>query len=99
MRFIWDENKNRTNRAKHGISFETALQAFADPFALAIPDRILEGEERWHTIGMIAGQMVVLIVHTDSERESEEIIRIISARKATHRERKAYEENYEENAE
>jgi uncharacterized DUF497 family protein len=49
MRFQWDEKKNRTNRRKHGVSFETAIQAFWDPNVVVEKDRIDEqtGEQRW----------------------------------------------------
>jgi uncharacterized protein len=53
MRFEWDEEKNRSNLAKHKVSFETAISVFDDPFALSIQDRVVDGEERWQTSGMI----------------------------------------------
>jgi uncharacterized DUF497 family protein len=90
MVFVWDERKNRVNRRKHGISFETAARVFEDPNAASYVDRILENEERWHTIGMAGGIAVVLVVHTSKEDNGEEEIRIISARKATPRERTIY---------
>jgi uncharacterized DUF497 family protein len=46
MRFVWDEAKNRRNRVKHKVSFETARLVFDDPLALSIQDRLAEGEER-----------------------------------------------------
>ncbi len=91
MRFVWDEKKSRRNRAKHKISFETAQLVFTDPFALSILDRVVDGEERWQTLGSIAGTVVVLVAHTVEEEEGETVIRIISARKATPREREIYE--------
>jgi len=51
----------------------------------------VDGEERWQTLGLMAGAVVVLVAHTAEEKEGEEVIRIISARKATPRERKIYE--------
>jgi uncharacterized protein len=94
MRYEWDENKNDSNLEKHGLSFETASLVFDDPNALSIPDRIENGEERWQTIGMIENIVIVMVAHTIKlETESqEEIIRIISARKATRAERQEYEE-------
>jgi uncharacterized protein len=94
MRYEWDENKNERNLEKHGLSFETASLVFDDPNALSIPDRIENGEERWQTIGMIENIVIVMVAHTIKlEAESqEEIIRIISARKATRAERQEYEE-------
>ena len=94
MRYEWDENKNERNLEKHGLSFETASLVFDDPNALSIPDRIENGEERWQTIGMIENIVIVMVAHTiklETELQ-EEIIRIISARKATRAERQEYEE-------
>ena len=92
MTFEWDERKNRTNRAKHGVSFEAATLVFDDPHAVGVPERTEVGEERWKTVGMAAGVVPLLVVHTHREEDGEEYIRIISARKATPRERKTYEE-------
>ncbi len=55
-------------------------------------DRVEEGEERWRTLGMAGGVVVLLVAHTYREEGGEEYIRMISARKATPRERKIYEE-------
>jgi uncharacterized DUF497 family protein len=99
LRWIWDEEKNRLNKRDHGISFETAQLVFDDPLLLSRPD-VHPDEERWQTIGMI-GPVVVFVVHTapQPETESDEdpdakeaFGRIISARKATSHERRAYEE-------
>ncbi len=92
MTFEWDERKNRQNRAKHGVSFEAATLVFDDPHAVGVPDQTEKGEERWKTVGMAAGVVPLLVVHTHREEGGEEYIRIISARKATPRERKTYEE-------
>ena len=91
MYFEWDERKNRANQAKHGLSFETAALVFEDPNAISLLDRVVEGEERWRTLGMAGGIAILLVAHTQSEDE-EPRIRIISARKATWWERKIYEE-------
>jgi uncharacterized protein len=95
MRFEWDGAKNRRNLANHRISFETAKLVFEDPHALSVQDRAVEDEERWQTLGMVGGVVVVLVAHTYREEDGEEVIRLISARKATPLERRAYEENYE----
>jgi len=92
MNFAWDERKNRGNRAKHGVSFEAATLVFDDPHAVSVLDHVEQGEERWNTVGMAAGVVPLLVVHTYREDGGEEYIRIISARKATPRERKTYEE-------
>ena len=92
MRFEWDAEKNRRNRAKHKVSFEAARLVFDDPWALSFRESVVGGEERWQTIGMAGGVIVLLIVHADREEGGEDVIRIISARKATPRERRVYEE-------
>ena len=94
MTFEWDEAKNRRNRTKHGVSFEAATLVFDDPHAVGVPQHTEEGEVRWKTVGMAAGVVPLLVVHTHREEGGEEYIRIISARKATPRERKTYEEGF-----
>jgi|tagenome__1003787_1003787.scaffolds.fasta_scaffold20436897_3 uncharacterized DUF497 family protein len=92
MRLEWDEAKNRQNLAKHGIDFETAALVFEDPHALSFQDRIIEGEERWQTFGVINGLMlIVMVAHTWWEEQGEDIIRLISARSATAYEKEIYE--------
>ena len=90
MRFEWDEVKNRRNLEKHKISFETARLVFDDPRSRSIQDRLVDDEERWQTVGMIQG-LIVLVAHTYLAEGEEEVIRIISARKATRAERRVYE--------
>lgn len=92
MKFTWDENKNAINKTKHGISFETAKLVFNDPLHISIQDRYENGEDRWQTLGVINGIAVVLVAHAIYEENHVEIIRIISARKATQQERKSYEQ-------
>jgi len=94
LRFEWDEAKNLSNKRKHGVSFETASRVFADPFALSEQDRIERGEPRWRTIGLIEGFFVLVVAHTVLETgdDETEIIRIISARRASPRERRRYED-------
>ena len=79
MRWEWDENKDRANRRKHGLGFETARLVFDDPLMAHRPDSN-PNEERWHTIGMI-GSVVVIVAHTWPEQQDEtgvETSRIIS---------------------
>ena len=92
MRFEWDENKNRSNQVKHRVSFETATLVFDDPGAISVLERIATGEERWQTFGVAAGVVLLTVAHAFREKNGEEVLRIISARKATPRERKIYEE-------
>ena len=87
MEFTWDARKNRANRRKHGIDFETAIVVFDDPFQVTLQDREVEGEQRWQTIGMVNDLSILLVVHAD---EGEEPVRIVSARKATPLERTIY---------
>ena len=94
MQFEWNAEKNRRNQLKHRVSFETATLVFDDPHALNLVDRIEAGEERWHTIGLAGGILLVLVTYTYRGTEGNERIRIFSARKATQRERQFYEENF-----
>ena len=90
MRVDWDNAKNAINRSKHGIDFETAQLIFDDPFCITFVERVTDGEERWHAIGSIEKLVVLVVVHTYREVDSEEMIRIISARRATTKERRLY---------
>ena len=93
MHFEWDPVKDRANQAKHSVSFETARLVFDDPHHLSVQDRHVGGEERWQTIGLAGGVVVLLVAHTYREEEGgEEVVRIISARKATSHERRRYEQ-------
>lgn len=95
-RFEWDPVKAAGNVRKHGVSFQTAIRVFADPFALSHHDRIERGEYRWQTLGMVEGHMLLLVAHTiredDEDGHAVEVIRIISARKAEKSERRRYEQ-------
>lgn len=96
VRFSWDDRKNEANRRKHdGISFEIAARIFQDPLRLTRQDRHEDGEERWQTIGVVYGVTILLVAHTiteeDENGEAVEHIRLISARRATRKERKRYE--------
>ncbi|MFF2320198.1 BrnT family toxin [Agrobacterium sp. NPDC058088] len=87
--FEWDYRKALTNLAKHGVSFETARKVFDDPFAVDIEDRSANyGEVRRRIVGLGNG-LVLTVIYT----ERSEVIRIISARKATRAERKEYDDN------
>lgn len=94
--FEWDELKAAANVRKHGIQFEEAAQVFFDEFALLVQDRIVDGEPRWQTIGMVEGILVLVVAHTVWDEGQDEVIRIISARRATRKERIRYEQNREE---
>jgi uncharacterized DUF497 family protein len=93
MKFDWDPVKAGSNLKKHKVPFELASTVFEDPLHLSIPDPDFKGEERWVTIGVAANTKLLVVVHTERLAEGEiEVIRIISARAATRKERKAYEE-------
>jgi uncharacterized DUF497 family protein len=92
VRFDWDAQKNARNEAKHGIDFETAQFIFDDPGCITFIEREYEGEERWKAIGAIEDVLLLVVVHTYRQEEGDEIIRIISARRATRHERKLYAE-------
>ncbi len=89
MEFTWNARKNRLNRQKHRVSFDTALHVFEDPCHITAQDREVDGEPRWQTIGMVEGN-VLLVAHTVEEDSG--VIRIISARKAARAERSIYAE-------
>jgi uncharacterized protein len=89
MTWNWDAKKDKANKRKHGLSFALAQLVFNDPLALSRVDDF-ESEERWQTVGLIGG-VTVFVVHTVSVSRADEG-RIISARKATRHERKAYED-------
>jgi uncharacterized DUF497 family protein len=94
MRIVWDEAKNRRNFKKHGVRFERAKLVFDDPAQLSELDPC-ETEERWRTLGLVNGALVLIVVHTIREDENgEEEVRIISARKAKAFESEAYEDRH-----
>jgi len=93
MKFEWDENKNKQNIVKHRVSFDRARRVFDDPHFLTLIQRDIDDEERWVTIGIATGVVILYVVHTRAELDGDELIRIITARKATPRERRAYEES------
>lgn len=98
MRYEWDEVKNRLNQKKHGVSFELAALALEDENCLVRKDRIDEtGEQRWHALGAAqlteGSQAVLFVVHVYREvTDGEEVVRIISARRADKHDVKRYQE-------
>lgn len=89
IRFEWDNNKNEINKKKHKISFEEAQTVFYDPEALIIDDpEHSEQEDRFIILGLNKKTHLLVVCHC--YRESDSIIRIISARKATTTETKYY---------
>lgn len=93
MSFEWDEAKARSNLAKHAVSFELAREVWDDPLHVVLPDRVVDGEQRWHEIGAVGAATVLVAVHAYPVPDDEDRIRIIGARRATAHERKRYEED------
>jgi uncharacterized protein len=91
LRFEWDEAKNRENERKHRVTFEEAETVFLDDGGVLIRDED-EAEERFVLIGTSAALRVLVVSHTYRARD--EVIRLISARKANRTERRDYEQRW-----
>lgn len=92
--FEWDFEKARTNRQKHGISFEEAARIFLDRRAMSLFDEEHSApEDRWITLGRPPSGPLLVVIHTfDEPGQNRYRVRMISARRATARERRQYEE-------
>ena len=91
LRFSWDPRKASANVKKHGVSFDEASTAFADPLSITVPDPDHSTDEtRFLLIGRSTRQRVLVVIHAE---RSESDIRLISARPAIRRERRIYEED------
>jgi uncharacterized DUF497 family protein len=86
MTYEWDERKSRINLAKHGLDFSDAEAVFSGPCITFVDDRFDYGEERLITLGLLAGRAVVI-----AHAQRNEVVRIISMRKANRREQKIYQ--------
>jgi len=92
MKFEWNETKNRLNQEKHGISFEEAKEVFDDALQISKLDhRFNYFEERWITLGATKKEKLLVVANLFFSEDGEEIIRIISARRANNNERNIYE--------
>ena len=90
LSFEWDEGKAKSNLARHGVSFAEATTVFGDPLSLTITDPAhSQAEDRWIVLGQSHQRKLLIVVHT----ERGDSVRIISARRASRRERKSYEES------
>ena len=90
MKFEWDETKNKSNHKKHGIWFEDAMKVFADPEVRSFyDDSHSANEERFLALGYSELNRLLIVIHS---YRGTNIIRLISARKATKKERAFYEE-------
>ncbi len=92
MKFEWDIKKEKRNIKKHGISFEQASYVFGDPFSLSMydPDHS-EDEDRYILIGKSRNEVILTVVHTFRNQDGIEMVRVISARKVTQKEKKIYQ--------
>ena len=88
MKIEYDPRKAASNLKKHKISFEEAAESLHDPLARVIPDPDCEGEERYVLIGMSLSRRILLVIY--AYRDEDDVIRIISARKATAHEATLY---------
>ncbi|RZI55103.1 MAG: BrnT family toxin [Zymomonas sp.] len=95
MQFAWDPGKAQSNLSKHQVSFALAERVFDDPLHIVAFDRVVDGEERWHALGVVGSLLVLLVVHTYPDGDDGSSIRIIGARKATPQERRMYEQGFD----
>lgn len=86
--FEWDDAKNELNIAKHGVGFATAVRIFDGPVFTSIDRRFDYGEVRENSLGMVDGVLCLAVTHTDRHG----VRRLISARRASRRERARYAE-------
>lgn len=97
MLFTWDDEKEKINFRKHDVDFKTAAAVFMDSYVYIESNSIDDstGEERFDAIGMVGGNKMVFVVYVERiTTNSNDIIRIISARKAEREERKRYVNGY-----
>ena len=93
--FEWDERKSSSNKRKHGVSFEEAASVFSDENALVVPDpEHSRQEDRFVILGLSAALRMLVVCHC--HRRVSDVIRIVSARKATKKERIQYERRWYE---
>jgi uncharacterized protein len=96
--FEWDETKAGSNERKQGVTFEDAMSVFDDPDAVFEQDRIVDGEVRWTALGIVDNESVIVVAHSVQTDETNETIRIISARLANRKEKRHYGKTREKNA-
>ena len=92
LRFEWDARKSAGNERKHGVSFEEAQSVFYDDRAILADDPDSDSEDRFVLLGLSSGLRTLVVVHC--YRSDDQVIRIISARKAHREERRAYERRW-----
>ena len=89
IKFEWDLQKAKSNKKKHGVAFEEAQSVFYDDLAIQFEDQEAMGEQRFIMLGRSNQSRTLVVVHCE-RGENKEILRIISARKATKSEQKFY---------
>lgn len=91
LRFEWDDRKAAANRRKHHVDFEEAATVFGDRLSVTIPDPVhsRRHDQRWVTLGISNQGHLTVVIHSDQG----DLVRIISARRASSKERMAYEED------
>ena len=94
LKFEWNDEKNKINLEKHNVSFEEAKEVFLEPMHISKLDyRFDYFEERWITLGTTSKDKILVVANIFFDDNGEEIIRIISARKANQKERIFYEQH------
>src|SRR5262249_15339716 len=92
--FDWDPVKATSNAAKHQVTFHEAMAIFGDPLSVSILDDDSLDEERWVTVGQTIDGNLLLVVHTWTEVDADNVaVRIIAARHPTRNESRQYREN------
>ena len=92
VEFDWHRGKAARNLRRHGVDFPQAATVFRDPLARSMPDdEHSDVEDRWVTIGQSEDGLLLVVVHTLRQSGDRSLVRIISARSATRRERRAFE--------
>jgi hypothetical protein len=93
VKYEWNDKKAKSNKVKHGVAFDEATSIFDDPFHLSVFDKRYDDyEERWITIGLTSKDRVIVVAHVYFfDEDGNELMRIISARKSTKKEREQYE--------
>jgi len=94
LKFEWSSEKNKLNIEKHNISFEEAQEVFLDPMQISKLDHRFDYfEERWITLGATTQDKILVVANMFFDEDGNEIIRIISARRANQKERIFYEQH------
>jgi uncharacterized DUF497 family protein len=96
--FEWDEAKAAKNLREHDVSFTAAMLVFADVFQVVTEDSIVDGEQRWRSIGLADSTTLLLVIYLEGTWDDDLYVRIISARQATPLESEEYDQNRAQDA-